>query len=178
MLRDLPEHIKLSPGRLEITADSAVMMLESLTLLAQAVQSGQRDLVVRLLCVLVAVCEVIRNFLKKTVVEVDEQAKENAHLNGVESCWRFFEDALEGSLTGFQNLASAVVLGLDLRLLPLELLFALLLPALPLFFVLRSLPRERIYSRAYESLSKIGVIQLPEDPRLRSPRAWIQDEPQ
>jgi hypothetical protein len=39
MLRDLPEHIRLSPGRLEITADSAVMMLQSLTLLAQAMQN-------------------------------------------------------------------------------------------------------------------------------------------
>jgi hypothetical protein len=39
MLRDLPEHISLSPGRLEITADSTVAMLESLALLAQAMQN-------------------------------------------------------------------------------------------------------------------------------------------
>jgi len=39
MLRDLPENISLSPGRLEITADSAVAMLESLALLAQALQN-------------------------------------------------------------------------------------------------------------------------------------------
>jgi hypothetical protein len=39
MLRDLPAHISLSQGRLEITADSAVAMLESLTLLAQAMQN-------------------------------------------------------------------------------------------------------------------------------------------
>jgi hypothetical protein len=39
MLRDLPENISLSPGRLEITADSAVVMLESLALLAQAMQN-------------------------------------------------------------------------------------------------------------------------------------------
>ena len=39
MLRDLPAHISLSPGRLEITADSAVAMLESLALLAQAMQN-------------------------------------------------------------------------------------------------------------------------------------------
>ncbi len=39
MLRDLPENIRLSPGRLEITAPSAVAMLESLALLAQAMQN-------------------------------------------------------------------------------------------------------------------------------------------
>jgi hypothetical protein len=39
MLKDLPQHISLSPGRLEITADSAVAMLESLALLAQAMQN-------------------------------------------------------------------------------------------------------------------------------------------
>lgn len=39
MLRDLPENIRLSPGRLEITAGSAVAMLESLALLAQAMQN-------------------------------------------------------------------------------------------------------------------------------------------
>jgi hypothetical protein len=39
MLKDLPAQISLSPGRLEITADSAVAMLESLTLLAQAMQN-------------------------------------------------------------------------------------------------------------------------------------------
>jgi hypothetical protein len=39
MLRDLPGNISLSPGRLEITADSAVAMLESLALLAQALQN-------------------------------------------------------------------------------------------------------------------------------------------
>jgi len=39
MLRDLPAHISLSRGRLEITADSAVAMLESLALLAQAMQN-------------------------------------------------------------------------------------------------------------------------------------------
>jgi hypothetical protein len=38
-LKDLPEHISLSPGRLEITADSTVAMLESLALLAQAMQN-------------------------------------------------------------------------------------------------------------------------------------------
>jgi len=39
MLRDLPENIRLSAGRLEITASSAVAMLESLALLAQAMQN-------------------------------------------------------------------------------------------------------------------------------------------
>ena len=39
MLRDLPPHIRLSAGRLEITAESAVSMLESLALLAQAMQN-------------------------------------------------------------------------------------------------------------------------------------------
>jgi hypothetical protein len=39
MLKDLPQHISLSLGRLEITADSAVAMLESLALLAQAMQN-------------------------------------------------------------------------------------------------------------------------------------------
>lgn len=39
MLRDLPTNISLSPGRLEITADSAVGIIESLALLAQAMQN-------------------------------------------------------------------------------------------------------------------------------------------
>lgn len=39
VLKDLPQHISLSPGRLEITADSTVAMLESLALLAQAMQN-------------------------------------------------------------------------------------------------------------------------------------------
>ena len=39
LLRDLPANITLSPGRLEITADSTVGMLESLALLAQAMQN-------------------------------------------------------------------------------------------------------------------------------------------
>jgi hypothetical protein len=39
MLRDLPRNISLSPGRLEITANSSVDMLESLALLAQAMQN-------------------------------------------------------------------------------------------------------------------------------------------
>jgi hypothetical protein len=39
VLRDLPANISLSPGRLEITADSTVGMLESLALLAQAMQN-------------------------------------------------------------------------------------------------------------------------------------------
>jgi hypothetical protein len=39
MLRDLPETIQLSPGRLEIRAADAVAMLESLALLAQALQN-------------------------------------------------------------------------------------------------------------------------------------------
>ena len=39
MLRDLPPNIKLSPGRLEITADTATAMLENLALLAQAMQN-------------------------------------------------------------------------------------------------------------------------------------------
>ena len=39
MLRDLPGNIRLSPGRLEIAADSAAAMLESLALLAQAMQN-------------------------------------------------------------------------------------------------------------------------------------------
>ena len=39
MLRDLPENIRLSPGRLEITAASAVLMLESLAILAQVMQN-------------------------------------------------------------------------------------------------------------------------------------------
>jgi hypothetical protein len=38
-LRDLPENIRVSSGRLEITAGSAVAMLESLALLAQAMQN-------------------------------------------------------------------------------------------------------------------------------------------
>jgi hypothetical protein len=39
LLRDLPANITLSPGRLEIVADSTVVMLESLALLAQAMQN-------------------------------------------------------------------------------------------------------------------------------------------
>jgi hypothetical protein len=39
LLRDLPANITLSPGRLEIIADSTVVMLESLALLAQAMQN-------------------------------------------------------------------------------------------------------------------------------------------
>ena len=39
MMRDLPENIRLSAGRLEITAPSAIAMLESLALLAQAMQN-------------------------------------------------------------------------------------------------------------------------------------------
>lgn len=39
MLRDLPANISLSPGKLEITADSTVGMLESLAILAQAMQN-------------------------------------------------------------------------------------------------------------------------------------------
>jgi hypothetical protein len=38
-MRDLPKNIRLSTGRLEIIADSAVTMLESLALLAQAMQN-------------------------------------------------------------------------------------------------------------------------------------------
>jgi hypothetical protein len=38
-LRDLPLNISLTPGRLEITADTAVAMLESLALLATAMQN-------------------------------------------------------------------------------------------------------------------------------------------
>ena len=40
LLRDLPSNITLSPGRLEIVADSTVVMLESLALLAQAMQNN------------------------------------------------------------------------------------------------------------------------------------------
>ena len=39
MLRDLPDHIRISPGKLEISAPTAVAMLESLALLAQAMQN-------------------------------------------------------------------------------------------------------------------------------------------
>jgi hypothetical protein len=39
LLRELPANITLSQGRLEITADSTVVMLESLALLAQAMQN-------------------------------------------------------------------------------------------------------------------------------------------
>jgi hypothetical protein len=39
MLRDLPENIKLTPGRLEITAPDTIGMLENLALLAQALQN-------------------------------------------------------------------------------------------------------------------------------------------
>ena len=39
MFRDLPANISLTPGRLEITAPSAEAMLESLALLAQAMQN-------------------------------------------------------------------------------------------------------------------------------------------
>ncbi len=39
MVRDLPENIRLSPGRLEIQAGSAASMLESLVVLAQAMQN-------------------------------------------------------------------------------------------------------------------------------------------
>lgn len=39
LLRDLPDNISLSPGRLEITGDSAVAIIESLALLAQAMQN-------------------------------------------------------------------------------------------------------------------------------------------
>jgi hypothetical protein len=39
MVRDLPENIKLTPGRLEITGDSAVAIVESLVLLAKALDN-------------------------------------------------------------------------------------------------------------------------------------------
>ncbi|AXC16117.1 hypothetical protein ACPOL_6935 (plasmid) [Acidisarcina polymorpha] len=39
MLRDLPPNISLTPGRLEIIANSSIAMLESLALLAQAMQN-------------------------------------------------------------------------------------------------------------------------------------------
>ena len=39
LVRDLPAHIVLSRGRLEITATSAISLLESLALLAQAMQN-------------------------------------------------------------------------------------------------------------------------------------------
>ena len=39
MLRELPDNIKISPGHLEITALTAVGMLESLVLLAQAMKN-------------------------------------------------------------------------------------------------------------------------------------------
>ena len=39
MLRDLPANISLAPGRLEITADSAIGIIESLAILAQAMQN-------------------------------------------------------------------------------------------------------------------------------------------
>ncbi len=43
-MRDLPENIRLSPGRLEITAGSAMIMLESLALLAKAMQNDLEHL--------------------------------------------------------------------------------------------------------------------------------------
>jgi hypothetical protein len=52
------------------------------------------------------------------------------------------KDLVEGGLAAFDDFGSAIMLGLNLRLLTLELLFALLLPALALFLVLRSLPLE------------------------------------
>ena len=45
MLRDLPPQIQLSPGRVEITGDSAVAILESLALLAQAMQNDLGQIV-------------------------------------------------------------------------------------------------------------------------------------
>lgn len=39
MLRDLPDNIRLSPGRLEITADTAIAMLESLVALATIMEN-------------------------------------------------------------------------------------------------------------------------------------------
>ncbi len=39
MMRDLPGNIQLSPGRLEITAESALGIVESLALLARAMQN-------------------------------------------------------------------------------------------------------------------------------------------
>ena len=39
MLRDLPENIKLTRGRLEISAPNTIGMLENLALLAQALQN-------------------------------------------------------------------------------------------------------------------------------------------
>jgi hypothetical protein len=39
MVRDLPSNISLATGRIEITANSAVLMLESLAILAQAMQN-------------------------------------------------------------------------------------------------------------------------------------------
>jgi hypothetical protein len=44
MLKDLPQHISFSPGRLEITAYSTVAMLESSTLLAQAMRNDLTQL--------------------------------------------------------------------------------------------------------------------------------------
>ncbi len=40
--------------------------------------------------VLVVVCEATRDFLKKTVVQVDEQAKDDAKSCGAERCWCLF----------------------------------------------------------------------------------------
>lgn len=45
MLRDLPPQIQLSPGRVEIAGDSAVAILESLALLAQAMQNDLSQIV-------------------------------------------------------------------------------------------------------------------------------------
>jgi hypothetical protein len=45
MLRDLPSHIQLSPGRIEITGDSAISILESLALLARAMQNDLSQIV-------------------------------------------------------------------------------------------------------------------------------------
>jgi hypothetical protein len=71
-------------------------------------------------------------------VKVDEGAEEYPQLSGGEHRRGVLKDAVEGGFTGFQYLGSAVALGLDLRLLTLELLFAFLLLALPLFLMLRS----------------------------------------
>jgi hypothetical protein len=53
---------------------------------------------------------------------------------------RVLKDALEDGFAGFQDFSFAVELGLDLRLLLLELPLTLFLAALAFFLVLPSLP--------------------------------------
>jgi hypothetical protein len=77
--------------------------------------------------------EVFRDLVGEGVgIKVDEGAEEYPQLRGGKHRRGVFKDAVEGGFAGFRYLSSAVALGLDLRLLLLELLLALLLRVQPI----------------------------------------------